>query len=123
MTPSRLRLHTDPSTPTETTKDLSIDNRLEFGPFSFRWRTHIEDFRAPERFIDCQERGPYRSWWHEHHFSGNGSKTVIEDRVYYAPPLGVLGRLAHRALVAPTLREIFGYRHDVMRLRFGEARE
>lgn len=34
-----------------------------------------------------QHRDPYRSWWHEHHFSALGDRTLMHDRVYYAPPL------------------------------------
>jgi uncharacterized protein len=45
----------------------------------------------------------------------------MEDHVYYAPPLGALGRLANRAFVAPTLRQVFEYRRDVIRLRFGPS--
>jgi ligand-binding SRPBCC domain-containing protein len=45
---------------------------------------------------------------------------VMEDRVFYTPPLGVLGRMAHRIFIAPTLRSVFRYRGDVIRLRFGE---
>ena len=26
-------------------------------------------------------RGPYRCWWHEHHFEAAGRQTVAEDRV------------------------------------------
>jgi ligand-binding SRPBCC domain-containing protein len=43
----------------------------------------------------------------------------MEDRVYYAPPLGVLGRLAHALLIKRMLLGIFQYRQDVIRLRFG----
>jgi ligand-binding SRPBCC domain-containing protein len=45
----------------------------------------------------------------------------MEDRVYYALPLGLLGAMAHRIFVAPMLRHIFGYRSDAIRLRFGGA--
>ena len=34
---------------------------------------------------------------------------------------GVLGRLANRFFIAPTLRRIFQYRADVIQLRFGAA--
>ena len=44
---------------------------------------------------------------------------MIGDCVYNLPPLGVLGRLAHRLSIGPTLRKIFQYRGDVIRLRFG----
>jgi len=39
--------------------------------------------------------------------------------VYYSPPLGILGRLAHGLLVARTLRAIFGYRAEAIARLFG----
>ena len=72
-------------------------------------------------FVDLQEAGPYSLWWHEHTFQADGERTIMADRVYYAPPLGILGRLANRLFIVPTLRKIFQYRGDVIRLRFGPA--
>ena len=34
-------------------------------------------------------------------------RTVMEDRVYSTPPLGLFGRLANRVFIRSTLREIF----------------
>jgi hypothetical protein len=47
----------------------------------------------------------------------------MEDRVYYALPLGWLGRLAHALFVSRTLRAIFGFRGHAVRLRFGSVPE
>ncbi|MEO8075216.1 MAG: TIGR01777 family oxidoreductase [Acidobacteriota bacterium] len=96
-----------------------IDYRVHVGPFPVRWRTRITAWEPGHRFVDLQESGPYRVWWHEHSFHVEGTRTVMEDRVYYAPPLGVLGRIAHRLFIRRTLRTIFQYRGDVIRLRFG----
>jgi nucleoside-diphosphate-sugar epimerase len=49
----------------------------------------------------------------------DGPRTVMEDRVYYTPPFGLFGRLANRVFIRSTLRKIFQYRGDVIRLRFG----
>ena len=43
----------------------------------------------------------------------------MADRVYYAPPLGPLGWLAHALFVRRTLEGIFAYRAFAIRLRFG----
>jgi hypothetical protein len=43
----------------------------------------------------------------------------MEERVYHTPPLGIVGHLAHRFFIGATLRRIFRYRGDVIRLRFG----
>jgi hypothetical protein len=43
----------------------------------------------------------------------------VEDRVYYAPPLGPLAGVVNHLLVARSLRSLFRYRADVIKLRFG----
>jgi hypothetical protein len=97
-----------------------IEYAFRIGPVTMRWKTVIARWEPGRAFTDAQEQGPYRSWWHEHRFEAEGSgATVMEDRVWYAPPLGPLGRLAHPFLVAPQLRRIFGYRAAAIRLRFG----
>jgi hypothetical protein len=96
-----------------------IDYQIRLGPLPLRWRTRIEAWEAGQRFVDTQERGPYRAWWHEHRLRADGERTVMEDRVLYALPLGPLGWLAHRLFVARALRAIFAFRADAIRLRFG----
>ena len=102
-------------------EDVTIEYRLRVGGIPIAWRSRIVNWTPGERFVDFQEVGPYRSWWHEHSFRADGTSTVMEDRVRYAPPLGPLGRLANRLVIAPMLRRIFQYRADVIRLRFGAA--
>jgi len=103
------------------TNGATIDYRLRVGPVPIHWRTRIAEWEPPHCFIDLQEWGPYRCWWHKHTFSAQGSRTVMEDHVYDAPPFGALGRLANRWFIVPRLRQIFGYRRDVIRLRFGAS--
>ncbi len=64
-------------------------------------------------FQDAQERGPYRSWVHTHSFEedAGGFGVTMRDRVEYALPLGVLGRVANALVVRKQLEEIFDYRY------------
>jgi uncharacterized protein len=103
----------------EIAEGATIDYRVCIGPFTLRWRSRIVSWEPGRRFVDLQEKGPYTSWWHEHSFRADGDRTVMEDRVCYAPPFGPLGRLANRLFIVPALRKIFQYRGDVIRLRFG----
>ena len=100
----------------------TIDYRLRVFGFWVGWRTRIECWESGTCFVDSQERGPYRAWWHEHHFFDEGGHTVMEDRVYYAVPLGLLGRLVNRLFVCRQLRSIFTYRAAAIRFRFGAPR-
>ena len=92
-----------------------IDYRLELHGVPVRWRTRIEIWEPPTRFVDVQLRGPYAAWEHTHTFepAGEGA-VVIGDRVRYALPLGPLGRLAHAAIVKRDLERIFDYRARVV---------
>jgi uncharacterized protein (TIGR01777 family) len=118
LTPSSMQFSID-GRPPAVGEDTSISYRLRVGVLPIAWRSRIVNWRPGARFVDLQERGPYRSWWHEHAFHAEGSSTVMEDRVCYAPPFSVIGRLANRLFIAPMLRRIFQYRADVIRLRFG----
>jgi hypothetical protein len=97
----------------------TIDYRLRLGPFPLAWRTRFEAWQENQRFVDVQERGPYRAWWHEHRFEARPGGTRMHDRVLYSLPFGPLGRLAHRLFVADQLADIFAQRGLAIRLRFG----
>ncbi len=98
-----------------------IDYRIKLGVMPMRWTSSIEVWKPGSRFVDAQVRGPYHCWWHEHSFEERSGGTLVRDRVYYAPPLGPLGRVANRLFVSPNLRRIFAFRRAAVRLRFGPS--
>jgi len=108
-------------TPPAMQTGARIDYRIRVGALPLRWRTTIERHQPPHTFVDSQARGPYRSWWHEHRFVEKSGRTLMEDHVYYALPLGWLGRVVHALFVSRTLRGIFAFRTQAVRLRFGAA--
>jgi uncharacterized protein len=118
ITPAAMRFRIVGQVPV-LTQGVTIDYRVRAGPFPISWRSRIVDWDPPNGFTDVQVRGPYRVWRHEHVFRAQGNTTVMDDRVYYAAPAGILGALANRLFIAPALREIFKYRADVIRMRFG----
>jgi ligand-binding SRPBCC domain-containing protein len=121
ITPASMAFRFD-GPPAELADGVRLDYRIRVGPVPMRWRTHIVSWEPPRRFVDVQEHGPYHSWWHEHVFRADGDRTIVEDRVCYAPPLpGAAGNLVNQVVVAPMLRRIFAYRGDVIRRRFNEA--
>ena len=122
MTPSAMRFQILNPMPDEIRRGLRIEYSIRLGPVPFRWCTCIEEWHPPTAFADSQESGPYSSWWHEHHFEPDGNSTLMEDRVYYSPPLGPAGTIANAFFVAPALRRIFSYRSQAIRRRFAQAR-
>jgi ligand-binding SRPBCC domain-containing protein len=98
----------------EMTRGAIIDYRIRLARVPLRWRTMIEQWAPGLGFVDSQLAGPYHSWWHEHSFVERRHSTVMEDTVYFSPPLGSIGRL----IVEDQLRRIFAYRRGMMRARF-----
>jgi ligand-binding SRPBCC domain-containing protein len=74
------------------------------------WLSEISSVNAPHMFVDEQLKGPYAYWHHEHTFEEQGGVTLMKDIVTYALPLGVIGRMVNRAVVAKKLAHIFDYR-------------
>ncbi len=97
--------------PIEMRPGALIDYRIKLHGVPLRWRTRIDVWEPPGRFIDVQVRGPYALWEHTHTFERDGEHAVlIGDRVRYSIPLGPLGRIAHAAFVKRDLRRVFDYR-------------
>ena len=91
-----------------------IDYRLKLLGVPLQWRTQIEEFEPPRRFVDVQLRGPYKLWRHTHEFTETVEGTAMVDRVVYQIPLELLGRLAHAVFVRRTLNQIFDHRHLII---------
>lgn len=118
LTPPWLRFHILTPTPVRMEEGTRVDYRIRLHGFPIRWRSEIVVWEPPDRFVDRQLRGPYRTWIHEHSFEAHGDRTLVTDRVDYEVPGGELVR---RFLVEPDLRRIFDYRHQRLVDRFGSA--
>ncbi len=96
--------------PIEMRRGAHIDYRLRLGGVPVRWRTRISSWDPPRSFVDVQESGPFTLWEHEHRFEPHGDGVLMRDRVRYALPLGLLGRVAHAVAVRAALAAIFDHR-------------
>lgn len=116
LTPAFLNFRILTPLPLDMRSGTLIDYQIRLGGIPMRWRTRIETFEAPVRFVDVQLAGPYRTWHHVHEFQDTPGGTLVTDRVDYALPFGFLGALAHRLFVRRALKRIFDYRQQ----RLGE---
>jgi len=115
LTPPWLRFEVLTEGPITMAAGALIDYRIRWRGIPMRWRTEIEVWEPPHRFVDRQLRGPYRLWRHEHLFVERNDGTSVIDRVEYAPLGGVI---AQRLTVARDVERIFAYRHQVLRQDF-----
>ncbi len=96
-----------------------IDYALRLHGVPLRWRTRIQAWQPPHRFVDEQVRGPYRQWIHEHTFEARDGGTLARDVVRYAVPLDFI---AHPLFVRRDVERIFAFRQESLRVRFGAGR-
>jgi ligand-binding SRPBCC domain-containing protein len=116
ITPPWLGFEVITPAPIEIGVGTLIEYRLRLHRVPIRWRTRIEVWEPPDRFVDVQIRGPYSLWEHTHRFEQDDpGATTIEDRVRYSIPFGPLGGLAERLLVRRDLRQIFDYRSEAVK--------
>ena len=111
LTPPWLRFVIVTPEPIEMKEGSLLDYRLKIRGIPLGWQSEIGSWDPPTRFVDQQTRGPYKLWVHEHSFSDHRGGTLVVDNVTYAPPGG---RIVQKFLVAPDLRRIFRYRHQVL---------
>ena len=81
--------------------------------FRMRWVAEHTVYDPPHAFEDIQVKGPFRSWRHRHVVEPHQDGARLRDEIDYTPPLGFLGRMVAPLLIAPRLRKLFEYRHQV----------
>lgn len=122
ITPPWLGFQVTTPGPIEMRAGALIDYRLKLHGIPVRWRTRIEAWEPPLRFVDAQLRGPYALWEHTHTFARDGEDGVIIcDRVRYKLPFGPVGRIAHAAFVRRDLEQIFDYRGEAVAQRMART--
>ena len=107
ITPPWLQLQILTKGAIELREGALIDYQIRLRGIPLRWRTRIEVWNPPSRFIDVQVRGPYQRWQHEHIFELVDNGTLCVDRIRYAV-FG--GRLVDYFFVRRDLEKIFEFR-------------
>jgi len=79
---------------------------------TFRMTSAITEYQRPIRFIDEQQHGPFRRWWHEHTFGPvPDGKTLMVDVVEFRSPLRWLAALVDRVVLARYLTHLLRQRN------------
>lgn len=74
----------------------------------------ISEWDRPRRFVDEQQRGPFAHFRHEHVFTPVDGGTHLHDRVDFAAPFGILGRLAEKLVLTSYLQRLIDVRNTFL---------
>jgi ligand-binding SRPBCC domain-containing protein len=113
ITPPELSFRIVTALPIPMGRGTLIDYKLRLFGIPFRWKTRIQEWDPPRRFVDEQIRGPYRMWVHTHEFRPHPQGTLMIDRVRYALPLYPVGEWA-APVIGYLISWIFRYRARII---------
>jgi ligand-binding SRPBCC domain-containing protein len=123
LTPPDLKFRILTTVPEEMYPGLLIEYHISPVPGVWlRWLTEIRHIRDRSYFVDEQRAGPYRLWYHEHHFEAVPGGVRMTDRVTYDVGWGPFGWLAEKLWVRRQLEHIFDYRARKVAAVFAAAR-
>ena len=110
ITPDSLQFKILSPLPIAMGEGTQIDYRLKIYGLPLRWQTEITVWDPPNRFIDSQLKGPYKTWIHEHIFIDIDDKCLIRDKVSYQLKGGILAPIINQILVQKDVTKIFNFR-------------
>jgi ligand-binding SRPBCC domain-containing protein len=121
ITPPFLGFHVRSVSTPEVGEGTVLRYRLRIHGIPVLWRSRIEDWQPPRRFVDRQLFGPYAAWHHTHDFVPERGGTLLRDTVRYRLRCAAVQHLPMLAWVHRNVRAIFTYRQEVIRSLFHRA--
>ena len=119
LTPAFLHFHVRKCSTPDIREGTLLTYTLRLHGVPILWRTRIEDWQPPRRFVDVQLFGPYAEWHHTHTFEPEGTRTRLTDVVRYRLHFNFLQRSVLMSWVHRDVRRIFEYRQAVIAELFG----
>jgi ligand-binding SRPBCC domain-containing protein len=123
VTPTDVEFSMLTPTPIKMQVGTLINYRIKLMGIPFFWRTHINVWEPPYRFVDEQVKGPYMLWHHEHTFEQKDGYVLMTDKLHYLSPGWFLEPLINRFFVTPQIKKIWGYRDQQFKKLFGKKED
>ncbi|MGB0370772.1 MAG: TIGR01777 family oxidoreductase [Opitutales bacterium] len=100
---------------------VEVETRVAGVPQS--WKIRHEGFDYGKRFVDVLDSGPFRAWRHEHLFSHLAeTRSSLEDRLKIEPMGGGFGNWLQAGFLRGELKQVFKYRHSVLKADLERAK-
>jgi ligand-binding SRPBCC domain-containing protein len=90
--------------------------------FGLTWKmtSKITELDRPHRFVDEQQRGPFKLFYHEHTFERTPTGTTMSDHIRFGAPFGVVGRVVERLVLGAYLPKLIIERNEYLKVRLEE---
>lgn len=98
-----------------TTGLISLGEQVTWRAWHFgvplRMTSEIMEMEVPSYFVDQQIKGPFRRFRHVHEFSQVDGIAMMTDRIEFEAPMGVLGRVVEKLVLARYLKKLIETRN------------
>ena len=105
---------------------LAVDDRLLWAGWKFgvpqMHESLISQYERPAFFQDTMERGRFKRYQHDHYFYEMDERTVLNDKIRFTMPLGIMGRMVGKFILVPYLSKRLR-RRLVLLKRVAESRQ
>lgn len=85
------------------------------GNHGIKWKVKHADYIKEKSFKDIQTKGLFSHWEHQHNFFEFENKSVLEDKITYNLPLGLIGKI-FSPIIDNNLTSMFRYRHRITKM-------
>jgi len=75
----------------------------------------ITAFDRPLYFKDEQQKGAFKSFYHEHKFEQLRNKVIMEDIFEFQSPFGIFGKIFNQLILTKYMRKLLIDRNDVIK--------
>jgi ligand-binding SRPBCC domain-containing protein len=103
----------------KTTGLLVAEDRLLWAGWKFglpqMHEIYITRYDPPAYFQDTMGRGRFKRYQHDHYFYEMHDRTVLNDKIRFTMPLGVLGHLVGKFILVPYLSRRLHRRLTILR--------
>lgn len=93
-----------------TSGPISLGEEVTWRAWHFgvpiRMTSRITEMESPQYFVDEQVRGPFRSFRHVNEFSRDATGTTMTDRIEFAAPFGLIGRMVEKTVLVRYLQHL-----------------
>jgi len=121
ITPDDMEFRIVSEVPKTMFNGLLVEYRVKIPLMGWqRWVSELKHIQEGRYFVDEQKIGPYKFWYHEHRIEPSGDRVKIIDHVSYQVPCPILGSIAHRLFIRPTLERIFAHREKMFQSLLSE---
>jgi ligand-binding SRPBCC domain-containing protein len=79
-------------------------------------RVEITAFDPPTYFQDAMVKGPFRSFRHDHFFAQEAQGTLMVDRIVFASPIPLLGKIADILVLQVHLQRLLETRNRALKI-------